>query len=233
MQLLLISNSTMAGDDYFAFPQPFINEFLENKPRNILFIPFAGVSFSYDEYEEKVQKQLATFGHKLVSIHHFDNYKEAIEKAEVIMIGGGNTWHLTHMLHKFNLIEPIQKQVVKNNIPYIGWSAGSNVACPTIMTTNDMPIIDPLGLDALNLVPFQINAHYTDLTISGHGGETRAMRLNEFIIANPDIYVIGLMEGSMIEVRDSKYILKGLEKPVCKIFKYGQEVVETNNLSLF
>ncbi len=232
MKLLLISNSTMHGEDYFAFPQPFIKDFLQGAKKQVLFIPFAGVSFSFDEYEAKVKKQIEPHGHTVKSIHHFEDYQEAVRQAEVIMVGGGNTWHLTRLLHENKLIDIVRKRVLEDGVPYIGWSAGSNVACPTLKTTNDMPIVDPLGFDTFNLVPFQINAHYTDLTLEGHGGETRAMRLNEFIIANPETYVLGLREGSMIWVEDGKYQLMGLGKPECKVFKFGEPVKEYSDLSL-
>lgn len=230
MRLLLLSNSTMHGEEYFAYPQPYIKEFLGNTKRNIVFIPFAGVSLTWEAYEEKVKKRIEELGHYVKSIHHYNNYQKAIEEAEVIMVGGGNTWHLTRLLHEHNLIELVRKRVMEDHVPYIGWSAGSNVACPTLKTTNDMPIVDPLGFDTFNLVPFQINAHYTDLTLQGHGGETRAMRLDEFIVANPETYVIGLQEGSMIWVEDGQYTLKGKDQP-CKVFKNGEQTRDCFDLS--
>lgn len=230
MKLLLISNSTMPGGEYFAYPQPYIKDFLGTTSKNIVFIPFAGVTISFDEYEKKVQDQLHKLGHKVKGIHHFSDYKKAINEAEVIMVGGGNSWQLTRLLHQHGLIELVRERVLKNNIPYIGWSAGSNVACPTIKTTNDMPIVDPTSFEAFHLVPFQINPHYTDLTVSGHGGETREMRLNEFIIANPDVYVLGLREGSMLWIEDDKVVLKGDGQP-CKVFKNGTTTTEYNDLS--
>ncbi len=231
MRLLLISNSTMHGGEYLSFPKPYIKDFLGTAPKKIVFIPFAGVSFSFDEYEAKVKERVAEIGHEVISIHHFNDYAKAVLEAEVIMVGGGNTWHLTRLLHEHKLIEPVRKRVMEDGIPYIGWSAGSNVACPTLKTTNDMPIVDPLGFDTFNLVPFQINAHYTDLTVQGHGGETREMRIDEFIVANPDTYVLGLREGCMIWVENNTYTLKGLGKPSCKVFKKGQKTTECTDLS--
>ncbi len=222
----------MHGEEYFAYPQPYIKEFLGTAPKKIVFIPFAGVSLSWDDYEEKVKTKLAESGHSVTSIHRFNNYEKAILEAEVIMVGGGNTWHLTRLLHEHKLIVPVRKRVMEDEVPYIGWSAGSNVACPTLKTTNDMPIVDPLGFDTFNLVPFQINAHYTDLTVQGHGGETREMRIDEFVIANPETYVLGLREGSMIWVENETYTLKGLDKPSCKVFKNGQKTAECTDLSI-
>jgi dipeptidase E len=166
----------MAGQPYLDYPKNNIADFLGNKPLNIIFIPYAAVTFSYDDYENKVNQRLAEIGQQVKSIHRFQNLVEAIENADAIMVGGGNTWNLLHWVHKNQLIEPIRKKVL-NGTPYVGWSAGSNLACPTIKTTNDMPIIDPLGLDALNLIPFQINPHYLDKNPEGHGGETREERI--------------------------------------------------------
>lgn len=232
MKLLLFSNSTMPGEPYFSYPQPYIKEFLGTEKKNIVFIPFAGVTFSFDEYEQKVQTQIQKLGHKLTGIHHFEDYKKAIIEADVIMVGGGNTWHLTRMLHQHGLVELVREQVLKNNVPYIGWSAGSNVSCPTIKTTNDMPIVDPTSFEAFHLVPFQINPHYTDLKPKDHGGESREDRLNEFITANPEMYVLGLREGSMLWIEDGQVTLKGDGQP-CKVFKKGQPTTEYTDLSIF
>lgn len=232
MKLLLISNSTMPGETYFSYPQPYIKDFLGATPLNIVFIPFAGVTFSFDEYEQKVQEQIHKLGHKVTGIHHFSDYKKALQEADAIMVGGGNTWHLTRLLHQHDLVEIVRERVLKNNIPYIGWSAGSNVACPTIKTTNDMPIVDPTNFNVFGLVPFQINPHYTDLKPKGHGGESREDRINEFIVANPDMYVLGLREGSMLWIENGKVTLKGDGQP-CRVFKNGEKTAEHTDLSRF
>ena len=222
-RLLLISNSTMAGEPYLQYPLPYIKTFLGEKPVNAVFIPFAAVTFSYDEYETMVQERFSSLGYSITSIHHFDNPQEAVAKAEAIVVGGGNTWHLVRELHDRNLMTPIREAVL-NGTPYIGWSAGSNVACPTLRTTNDMPIIDPHGFDVLNLIPFQINPHYLDANPDGHAGETREQRIAEFIEINPDLFVLGLREGSMLQIEGNDIALKGL-KP-CRIFKKGQEAYD-------
>ncbi|PKP20618.1 MAG: dipeptidase PepE, partial [Bacteroidetes bacterium HGW-Bacteroidetes-21] len=191
MRLLLISNSTNAGEAYLNYPKHNIKAFLGEKPVKALFIPYAGVTFSFDDYEAKVKSRFNEIGHDIVSIHHFANPVEAVENAEAIVVGGGNTFHLLKLIHENGLTEPVRKKVLAG-MPFIGWSAGSNVACPTIMTTNDMPICDPKGFDAFNFVPFQINPHYLDAHPDGHAGETREQRLEEFIIANPETYVLGL-----------------------------------------
>lgn len=147
----------------------------------------------------------------------------AIENAEAIIVGGGNTWKLVRMLHENRLMNPVREKVF-NGVPYIGWSAGANVACPTLRTTNDMPVIDPLSFDTIGLVPFQINPHYTDVIAPGHAGETRDQRIAEFLVVNPSVKVVGLREGSMLKLED-KY-LNLLGKFNCKVFNNGEEPVE-------
>ena len=186
MKLLLLSNSTMQGEPYLDYPKNEIKNFLGNKPVKALFIPFAAVTFSFDLYCEKVEERFAEVGHHIVGIHTFADPVKAINDAEAIVVGGGNTWQLVRMLHDQNLIEPIRKKVL-DGTPYIGWSAGSNIACPTLRTTNDMPIIDPRGFDCINLIPFQINPHYLDANPEGHGGETREQRIGEFLEINPNM----------------------------------------------
>lgn len=225
MRLLLISNSTNAGEAYLNYPKHNIKAFLGDKPVKALFIPYAGVTFSFDEYEAKVKNRFNEIGHDIVSIHHFSNPVEAVENAEAIVVGGGNTFHLLKLIHQNGLTEPVRKKVLAG-MPFIGWSAGSNVACPTIMTTNDMPICDPKGFDAFNFVPFQINPHYLDAHPDGHAGETREQRLEEFIVANPDTYVLGLRESCMFWIENNKISLIG-PKPV-RVFKNGQAPLEVS-----
>ena len=223
MKLLLISNSTNPGEAYLDYPKFNIKDFLGDKPVKALFIPYAAVTFSYDEYEEKVNHRFKEIGHSVVSIHHFDDPLKAIEEAEAIVVGGGNTWKLVRTMRDNGIIKLIGKRV-KKGVPYIGWSAGSNVACPTLRTTNDMPIIDPKGFDVMNLVPFQINPHYLDAHPKGHGGETREDRIREFITENQEIYVVGLREGSMLWLEGKS--LKLIGKKTARIFRYGQEPKE-------
>lgn len=223
MRLLLISNSTNPGEPYLNYPKENIKQFLGEKAIKALFIPYAAVTFSYDEYEEKVNNRFKDIGHSVIGIHHFDDPKKAVEEAEVIIVGGGNTWKLVRTMRDNDLIELIQKKV-KGGTPYIGWSAGSNVACPTLRTTNDMPIIDPKGFDVIDLIPFQINPHYLDVHPQGHGGETREDRINEFITENKDLYVVGLREGTMLNIEGE--IIKLIGDKTARIFKYGQEPKE-------
>lgn len=218
MRLLLISNSTMPGEPYLDYPKNEIKKFLGDTPVTALFIPFAAVTFSYDEYERKVEERFSEIGHHVVSIHHFDDPVKAVKEAQAIVIGGGNTWQLVRSMRDRGLIAAIRERVIEG-IPYIGWSAGSNVACPTLRTTNDMPIIDPQGFDCMNLVPFQINPHYLDKNPEGHGGETREQRIEEFLEINPDMYVVGLREGTMLKYEEKQLELIG--KLSARIFKKG------------
>lgn len=223
MKLLLISNSTMPGEAYLDYPKNEIRRFLGEKPATALFIPFAAVTFSYDEYEQKVQERFNEIGHTVKSIHHFDNPAQAVKEAGAIVVGGGNTWQLVRKLHELKLMELMRDKIL-GGCPYIGWSAGSNIACPTLRTTNDMPIVDPLNFNTMGLVPFQINPHYLDANPEGHGGETRQQRIEEFIAINPGIYVVGLREGTMFWVENDS--IKLLGNRTARLFKNGEEHTE-------
>ncbi|MBP6197924.1 MAG: dipeptidase PepE [Fermentimonas sp.] len=226
MRLLLISNSTNPGESYLEYPKEYIKEFLGEKPLNAIFIPYAAVTFSYEEYEEKVNQRFAEIGHHVTSIHRFINPVEAIQNADAIVVGGGNTWQLVKILQEKGLMKVIRKKV-KKGTPYIGWSAGSNIACPTLRTTNDMPIVEPLKFKTLKLVPFQINPHYLDDNPANHGGETREVRIKEFIEINQDTYVVGLREGTMLLLEEDELVLMGNRN--ARIFKYGQDPKELSN----
>jgi dipeptidase E len=231
MKLLLISNSTNPGEPYLDYPKQKIKEFLGRKHTKALFIPYAAVTFSNDDYELKVRERFREIGHDIISIHHYSDPVAAVSKADAIVVGGGNTWMLLKLLRDNRLIEPIRKKVLSGT-PYIGWSAGSNVACPTIRTTNDMPVARPSSFRAFNLIPFQINPHYLDANPEGHAGETREQRIEEFIEANPDLWVAGLREGTMFIVNDGKLELSGPRK--ARIFKKNkppQELGEGDDFS--
>ncbi len=223
MRLLLISNSTNPGESYLNYPKHQIRDFLGEKALECAFIPYAGVTISFDDYEARVRERFAEIGQGLRSIHHASDPGEAIEKAGAIVVGGGNTFQLIKMIREQGLIEAVRKKVLAGT-PYVGWSAGSNVCCPSIRTTNDMPIVEPDSFDAFNLIPFQINPHYTDLNPPGHGGETREDRIREFLAANPGATVLGLREGCMFRIEGSGMSLIG-EKPV-KLFRFGEEARE-------
>lgn len=220
--LLLLSNSTNKGEDYLSWPIEHLDEFFTGV-KEVLFIPFAGFALGYDEYEKRVQKPLEKVNVEVTSIHRYRDYKEAVKKAEAIAVGGGNTFFLFHELHRLGLMKAIRKRV-KAGAKYVGWSAGSNTACPTLKTTNDMPIVEPEKFKGLNVIPFQINPHYTDKTIEGHGGESRDQRLFEFVAANRDIPVIGLPEASLLHVE--KNSVRYIGNSPAKLFLYGKEPKE-------
>lgn len=231
MKLLLISNSTNPGESYLGWPRPFIAGFLKKYDiSKVLFIPYAGVNLSaqglkksYDIYEERVSAVFAEFSCKVDSIHHHHEPVSAVAEAECIVVGGGNTFHLVAQMHHHKLMEPIRKRILQG-MPFMGWSAGANVACPTLRTTNDMPIIQPASFDCLNLVPFQINPHYLDAHPAGHGGETRQQRIEEFLAINRNVKVVGLRESSLIEVEGLEMKLLG-HKPM-RLFQLGIEPEE-------
>jgi dipeptidase E len=222
-RLLLLSSSTVQGAGYLEYPQSEIKDFLGTPMKRVLFIPYAGVRQSWDAYAEVVRAPFEAMGYELDPVHRFSTASEAVRNAEAIVVGGGNTFHLLRGLYETALIESIRERVTAG-IPYIGWSAGSNVACPTIRTTNDMPIVEPPSLNALGLVPFQINPHYMDEHPEGHQGETREQRIAEFIQVNRGVYVVGLREGSMLRIEGSAISLKGERK--ARIFKYDEEARE-------
>ena len=230
MKLLLISNSTNPGEEFLTYPLPNIQEFLGPKPINAVFIPYAAVSFSYDEFEQKVKEKFARIGHNIESVHHAKDPVQMINDAEAIVVGGGNTFHLLSQIYKNNLMDIVRKKIGAG-IPFIGWSAGSNVACPTICTTNDMPIIQPQSFEAFNFIPFQINPHYLDANPAGHAGETREQRILEFLEINKEKYVAGLRESCMLKIENNTISLIG-KRPL-RIFKYGiepRELSENDNI---
>lgn len=226
MRLLLISNSTNPGEPYLGYPKNNIKEFLGQFTGKAIFIPYAAVTFSFDEYEEKVCERFKEIGIEIESVHHSSDLNQAIENAGAIVVGGGNTWHLQKLLNDNDLVNTIRKKVLAGT-PYIGWSAGSNVACPTIKTTNDMPVVEPGSFEAFNLIPFQINPHYTDSNPAGHAGETREQRIEEFIEVNPAVFVVGLREGTMLLRENEKLSLIG--EKTARIFKKGSSPHELGN----
>ena len=224
MKLLLISNSTNAGEEYLKYPINEIKKFL-NSVTEVVFIPYAGVTFSYDAYEAKVQERFDEIGIKVKSIHRAEEPLKMIRDAQAICVGGGNTFALTKRMQEQGLMSAILDKI-QTGIPYVGWSAGSNVTCPTICTTNDMPIVEPESFNAINAIKFQINPHYLDANPDGHAGETREQRILEYIEANQNMYVVGLREACMLHYEGGKMELKG-PKPM-RIFKKGIEPYEVN-----
>lgn len=205
--LLLLSSSRVGETKYLEHAKPLIKAHL-GEVTELLFVPFAGVTVSYDAYTEMVQDALYDLNIKVVGLHTFDDPIAAIENAQALAVGGGNTFHLLHQLYQHNLIDVIREKV-SQGLAYIGWSAGSNIAGPTICTTNDMPVIQPKSFDALNLCPVQLNPHYTDYIPPGHNGETREQRLSEFMVLNPSKYIVGIVEGSALKIKNNTMTLIG------------------------
>ena len=223
---LMLSSSRAGNEAYLQHAIPFIKQHLGNITE-VLFIPFAGVSVNWDEYTLKVQHALPDY--QIKGIHQFADASQAIASAQAILVGGGNTFNLLNELYKQALLAPLKKHLFEGT-PYVGWSAGSNICGNSIRTTNDMPIVQPPSFEALSLVPFQLNPHYTDYQPPGHNGETRAQRIEEFCILNPSMPVIGIREGTALLLQDGKLELQGnLEGVVFKgksqtIIKLGQDL---------
>ena len=221
--IIIASTSTLHGSGYLDYILDELTVFFKNVD-TILFIPYARPSgISHTEYTTKVAETFAKINKNVKGIHEFENPIEAIQNAEAIFTGGGNTFVLTYQLYKNNLIEALQT-AVKNGTPYLGTSAGSNICGLTIKTTNDMPIIYPPSFNALAFVPFNINPHYLDPdTNSTHMGETRETRINEFHHYNTPP-VIGLREGSWLQVNGNSIVLKGTL--TARIFEYNKPPYE-------
>lgn len=218
MRLLLLSNSTLPGEPYLEWPREHLQAFLGERKR-IAFVPFAAVSFSMDDFARMTQGAFAEMGHELFSLHTEADKLKALMSADAVAVGGGNTFQLLRTLYSTELLRAIRVRVM-GGMPYIGWSAGSNVACPTIMTTNDMPITEVPTMRALGLVPFQINPHYTDARLPGHGGESRDQRIAEYLALNQRSTVVGLREGALLNVNDE---LMSVEGAGLRLFRHGQE----------
>ncbi|WP_417658353.1 dipeptidase PepE [Pseudidiomarina sp.] len=205
-QILLLSSSRAGQSDYLAPCLDPIATLCET--RNVLFIPYAGVTMSYADYTAKVATALKPRNIQVTGIETAADPAKAIAEAEAIMVGGGNTFHLLQQLYHFNLIAPIQT-AVSSGTPYIGWSAGSNIAGLSIRTTNDMPIIEPPSFTALKLVPFQLNPHYTDYQPPGFHGETRDQRLAEFMVLEPTTPVVAIPEGTALRISNQTMSYQG------------------------
>lgn len=219
----------MAGKPFLGWPKEYLKSFIGEAPKKLLFIPYAGVNVYWEGYAKKVSDYFEEFGYETTSIYKQKNPTKAIQDADIIMVGGGNTFHLVYHLHENGLI-PLIRKAVFDGKPFIGWSAGANVACPTLCTTNDMPIIQPESFETLNLVPFQINPHYLDANPDGHGGETREDRINEFLEINRDKVVVGLREGTGLWIEDNKIKLIG--DKTARFFQYGKKPEELNGRNI-
>lgn len=215
-RLLLISNSTQHGSGFLDHCSQELINFWGDKVKRVLFVPFAGGD--YDAYAQKVRTKLQEFGYETDSLHEATDPVLAVKNAQSIFIGGGNTFRLLDRLYQLDLIKEI-RNAVEFGTPYVGISAGTNVATVSIKTTNDMPIVYPPSFMALNLVPFNINPHYLDTHPEKYHGETREQRINEFHEIN-DSVVVGLREGTMLHLENNTLILKGISP--ARIFRKGQ-----------
>lgn len=222
-KLIIASTSTLHGGAYLQYLLPTLQEHF-NGCSSLLFIPYARPGgISHDEYTKKAAETFAEINISVKGLHEFENPEQAIDEAEAIFTGGGNTFLLVTQLYNNNVMTAIQK-AVKNGTPYFGSSAGSNICGLTMQTTNDMPIIYPPSFNTLGLVPFNLNPHYLDpIEGSTHMGETRETRINEFHKINPQP-VLGLREGSWLEVHGEKVMLKGDLK--ARLFRQGHEPEE-------
>jgi dipeptidase E len=219
-QLVLFSNSRTPDGRYLTHALAPLRE-LAGSRRKTLFIPFAGVTANWDEYTANVAASLSPLGLALTGAHTVD--AEAADGFELILVGGGNTFQLVAECRRRGWLHAIPERV-KAGTPYSGWSAGANLACPTLCTTNDMPIVDPGGFDALGLIDFQINPHYTNALPQGHQGETRNERIAEYLTANPTVTVVGLPEGDWLAGDGRRMTLHGPHTGY--VFRHGTTPAE-------
>lgn len=219
-RLLLVSNSTPYGSGYLDHVENEIRDLLGNATRTV-FVPFA--VHDRRAYAAKTRDRFHKMGLELRSIHDVSNMRRQLYEADSIFVGGGNTFRLLKSLYDADLLAPIRERVAAGT-PYIGSSAGSIVACPTLKTTKDMPVVQPPSFDALGLVPFQISPHYLDPDPSStHMGETQEERITQFLEENKEI-VVGLREGSFLRVQGAEVTLKG--PCTARVFRCREEPFE-------
>jgi dipeptidase E len=219
VRLLLLSNSRNPGQSPLAHVREAIRAFL-GPIGELVFIPYAGVQITPEDYTARIGEALAPVQITVRSVTESSDPAGMIWSADAVAVGGGNTFQLLKRMAEAGLLDVLRTRALQG-MPYLGWSAGSNLACPTICTTNDMPVVQPPSFAALNLVPFQINPHYTDQVIANHGGETRAERIAEFLALNPMVRVVGLREGTWLRVDDGDLTLEG-PHPL-RLFEAGAE----------
>jgi dipeptidase E len=215
--LLLLSSSTIFGRRYLEHALEAVAELIGTSGETC-FVPYALVN--HDAYTSTMRQALATLGTDVVGLHQAPDPRQAVEQAEVLFVGGGNTFRLVKRVQELGLLEPVRRRVLEGSLRYIGSSAGTNLACPTIRTTNDMPIVQPATFEAFGLVPFQINPHYQDAPAgSTHMGETREQRLEQFLEEN-DVAVVGLREGGWLRRSGDSLRLAGLAG--ARLFQRGE-----------
>ena len=211
-KILAISSSRVGNSGYLETVVPLIESFIGGKPTKIAFLPFASAESNYEEYALRIKKAFNNLPYLIETVLP-ENAKDVITKSNVLMTGGGNTFKLLHDIYQLDIFETIRKKV-NSGAPYIGWSAGANITGLTIGTTNDMPIIQPQSFNALGFIPFQINPHYINQKKKGFNGETRDDRLKEFMMLNPGISIIGLPEGTALQLSKSHLKFIGKESGI-------------------
>lgn len=222
-KVILASTSTLYNGSYLEYLLPTLVTHFTNV-KTLLFIPYAQPNgISYEDYTTKVSEAFSKINITVKGIHEFESPIEAIKNAEGIFTGGGNTFLLVSKLYEHNLIS-VLKEVVENGTPYLGTSAGSNIGGKTINNTNDMPIVLPPSFNALGFINFNLNPHYLDpIEGSTHMGETRETRINEFHKVS-NIPVLGLREGSWLEIYDANVIIRG--ELTARMFRKDEFAVE-------
>lgn len=220
---LIASTSSLFGEDYLSYILPELAGFFQ-KQTTILFVPYAQPGgISYQQYTTIVATAFSKINKKVIGLHEFDDPITAIQTAEAVFVGGGNTFLLVATLYKLNLMAVLRTAVLQG-VPYFGTSAGSNIAGQNMQTTNDMPIVAVPSYITMGLLPFNLNPHYLDPDLdSKHNGESRETRINEFHVHN-HIPVLGLREGSWLEVYDQKIVLKG--RFSARLFRQNQMPIE-------
>jgi dipeptidase E len=222
-RLLLLSNSRNPGQGYLEHVRAEISEIF-GPIRELVFVPYAMVQASLEEYTARVSEALGPIGITVRSLAGSSDPARLVRDARAVAVGGGNSFQLLKRCYETGVLDALRSRAIAG-VPYLGWSAGANLACPTIRTTNDMPVVQPPSFEALGLIPFQINPHYTQAVLPNHGGETRDERIAEFLTLNPEARVVGLREGSWLRVEGSALTLGG-PHPL-RLFHHGAEPRES------
>lgn len=217
IRLLLLSNSTTHGRGYLDHAESAIRAHFQGA-RRLLFVPYALAD--QQGYAARAVERFQRLGFAMQGLQSVPDPVAAVEACDGVFVGGGNTFRLLKAVQQRGLIEPLRRRALAG-MPFMGASAGTNLACPTVRTTNDMPIVEPASLSALALVPFQINPHYLDpAPDSTHMGETRETRIREFLEEN-DVPVVGLREGCWLQVDGGRSVLEGPHH--ARLFVRGRE----------